>query len=80
MEIIFEIIIIRFIIRFLGLRTRHLFFKIIGSEKSLNQLRGKENDFYDTVYNDICNALIGIFILIGISIIMVYFMNLAGLL
>lgn len=78
MEILLEIIIARFIIRFLGLRTRYLFFKIIGRNKSMENLRGKKKDFYNSVYNDIWNAIIGFIVFAGFSFGIVYLLFVAN--
>ena len=80
MEILFEIFIARFIIGFLGLRTRHLFFKIIGHEKSIDQLRGKKNDFYNSVNNGIYNVFVGFIVFAALSFGIVYLLDLMGLL
>lgn len=80
MEILFEIIVVQFIIRFLGLRTRHLFFKTIGYEKSIDQLKGKKSDFYNSVNNGFYNAIVGFMVFIGLSFGIAYLFYLAGLL
>lgn len=80
MEFLFEIIIGRFIIRFLGLRTRYLFFKIIGHKKSVEELGGEKKEFQDFVYNDIWNVIIGFTVFGALSFGIVYLFYLTGLL
>lgn len=80
MEVLFEIIVARFIIRFLGVRTRYVFFKIIGSEKSIKQLRGDDNGYGKFALNDLSNLLVGFIVFAILSITIFYLINLAGLL
>lgn len=80
MEILFEIIIARFIIRFLGVRTRYLFFKIIGHKKSLEDIEGEKKEFQDFVYNDICNVIIGFAVFAALSFGIVYLLYITDLL
>lgn len=77
MEILFEIVIVRFIIRFLGVRTRHLFFYLIGKSVSKKELKGNEENgsFFR---NDFLNALIGFLVLGVLCFCVIYLINHLG--
>lgn len=54
-----DIVLKRFIIRFLGIRTRYIVLNLIGQKVTLNDLKGKENDVASQAVQDIYNAFIG---------------------
>ncbi|MDG4950825.1 hypothetical protein NLM59_07800 [Weeksellaceae bacterium KMM 9724] len=72
MELIFEIIVIRFITRFLGSNVRFFVLSNFNKEISIEEIRGEDADG-TFVYNDIMNALVG---LISFAVLIIPFMYL----
>jgi len=72
MDFIFDILFLRFITRFLGLRTRFLFFKIFNKDLKMSTLKENEEDSF---YHDVLNALVGLTIFSLISFLIAYIVN-----
>lgn len=72
MEILFEIIITRFIIRFLGYNTRYYFFKIIDKNVTKSEFSSSEKEEGNGMYQDVMNALVGFIIFCGLAIGIAY--------
>jgi len=69
MQSIFQIIVGRFIGRFIGLNIRYLFFKLFGKKVSYEELRTpiiNRNNDYDAkgLQQDIYNALVGALVIL----------------
>ncbi|WP_146810823.1 hypothetical protein, partial [Empedobacter brevis] len=58
MEVLFEIIFMRLIIRFLGVNTRYYFLKIFNKRLTKEDLTGTNED--SNIVQDIYNAFIGL--------------------
>ena len=59
MEIIVEIILGRFIIRFLGVNVRYFVLKIFNTSLKKADLHGTKGDHGSTFANDLINAIVG---------------------
>ncbi len=81
MEVLFDLIVRGFIIRFFGINTRYLFFKLIGKNIDKESLSGdKTNDNYNNLSQGLINFLVGIISFSFISFIIVYVMYIIGVL
>ncbi len=81
MEVLFDLIVRGFIIRFFGINTRYLFFKLIGKSIDKESLSGdKANDNYNNFSQGLINFVVGIVSFSFISFIIVYLMYLIGIL
>jgi len=69
MQGLIGIVIIRSLIRFLGLHTRYLFYKLTNNPKSLKSLSNEYKDDYKdlgkALGQDFLNAVVGILIIVG---------------
>lgn len=63
MEFILELILRRFIIRFLGINIRYLILKIFNKSVKKESLLGNPKDYGSEFSNDLINAGIGLFVL-----------------
>lgn len=73
MDILFDIFIKRLIIRFFGLYSRYIFFRIIGKGKSLKYLSGENKKEINNLNQDFFNALVG---LISLSVFVIIILKL----
>lgn len=78
MDILFDIFIKRLIIRFFGLYSRYIFFRLIGKEKTLEYLSGENKKGIDNSSQDFLNALVGLvslsaFVIIILKIIDMFY-------
>lgn len=71
METVFEIIFGRFIVRFLGIRTRYLILSMFNKKLTIDQLKGEDKG--NQSYQDFYNAVIGLMIFCFLSIVIAYF-------
>lgn len=69
MDLIFDLILRRFIIRFLGVRVRYLFLRLFDKNLKFSTL--KENEA-NSFYFDFLNAIVGLIVFIGISFLLAY--------
>jgi hypothetical protein len=76
MDFFIEIIFGRIIVRFFGLYSRFLFFKIIGKNKSLKYLSGEASKKeQDGLSQDFFNALVGVFVFSVLAVGIVKFID-----
>ena len=54
-----DVLIGRWIIRFIGGRVRYIFAKILREGVSFKTLKGEEGDLYSKWVNDLSNAIVG---------------------
>lgn len=73
MDILFDIFIKRLIIRFFGLYSRYIFYKIIGKGKSLTYLSGENRKEINNLNQDFFNALVG---LVSLSVFVIIILKL----
>lgn len=61
MNILLELVFRGIIVRFLGINTRYLFFKILGNEKSKKELSGDTKGEIEQIFNQgFINAIVGL--------------------
>lgn len=74
-EFIFEIFFLRWIVRFLGVRTRYYFLSLIGKKVEIDALIGKKDDYPAQVGNDFLNAIVGlcVFSLLVVLLLFIFF-------
>lgn len=68
-EFIFEIVFRRWIVRFLGIRTRFYFLKLFGQKVNLQDLAGARDDPASQLIQDFCNAAVGMVSLIALFLL-----------
>jgi len=78
MEVLFEIILVRFIIRFLGLNTRYYFLKIFNKRLTKEDLTATNEN--SNIVQDIYNAFIGLVMFCILFLGGAYLLDLLGLL
>ncbi|QES93548.1 hypothetical protein F0358_12870 [Empedobacter brevis] len=78
MEVLFEIILVRFIIRFLGLNIRYYFLKIFNKRLTKEDLTVTNED--SNIVQDIYNAFIGLVMFCILFLGGAYLLDLLGLL
>ena len=61
-EFFIEVFFGRLIVRFLGLRTRLLFFKLFKKDITMDDLTGKKGDDMSYYGQDFLNAIVGVFV------------------
>lgn len=72
MEILFEIIILRFITRFLGYNVRYYLFKIFDKTVTKSEFSSNDKEEGNGVYQDLMNALVGFLIICLLSMGLAY--------
>lgn len=78
MESIIDLILGRFIIRFLGSNIRYLFLSLTKNV-TIEELRRKEDEEGRNLYNDFMNAIVGLISFALIIIPLMYLLYLVGL-
>ena len=75
MEDILAIILIRTLIKTIGLYTRYFYFLLIGRKRSLKSLSNQSKDEYKDLWNaltqDFLNGLVGVIVFVLITLIIV---------
>lgn len=77
MDILFELFVKRLIIRFFGLYSRYIFFKIIGKKKTLEYLSGENKKQISNSNQDFLNALVG---LVSLSVFVITILKIIDML
>ncbi len=67
-QLLFE----RWIVRFLGIRTRWLFFRLFGQKVTLSDLEGKKDELDSQWVQDFCNAVVGMMALVAVFFLLAY--------
>lgn len=73
MEIIFELVLRRFVVGFLGVNFRYLFFVSVGNKKSFQELKGENSKGEITnLSQNIFNIVVGLSVFAAVAFSVVY--------